>query len=218
MKQSVIFHLEDLPRWLELIPDTEREAYEVYHGLLMRAERTAEEFWRRVELPRVKKALQEWEAVMPEKFRRDARLQYLRSKKQEALEAFGRNREAYIQLVREGMDEKSEAAQDILRDAERLAKRIKGYSAAIASMRASGGISTEMLERAREYPVERLVEANRRGFAKCVNHDEKTPSMYIRKNYAYCFGCGWTGDPIDVYRKQTGANFREAVKYLNGEL
>jgi hypothetical protein len=70
------------------------------------------------------------------------------------------------------------------------------------------------IERARTQPIEDILEVNKRGFAKCINHDDKNASLYCRNNFAYCFSCGFTGDVIALVMKIENLNFREAVKYL----
>lgn len=75
-------------------------------------------------------------------------------------------------------------------------------------------ITREMIDRALEYPIENLVEVNKRGFAHCVAHDDEHPSMYCRNNFAYCFACGHRGDVIDLYMRVHGCNFLQAVKNL----
>lgn len=77
------------------------------------------------------------------------------------------------------------------------------------------GVTDDMIIRAKEYPLERLVEVNNQGFACCIWHDDKNPSMYCKKNYAHCFSCGKTGDTIDVYMELYNCSFQEAVKALN---
>jgi len=69
-----------------------------------------------------------------------------------------------------------------------------------------------MIERAREYPLDAIIEVNRRGYALCVAHPDKNPSMWTKGNYAHCFSCGYTGDPIDVWMKVNGVDFKTAVK------
>lgn len=84
------------------------------------------------------------------------------------------------------------------------------------AMRGNGGkITDEMVRRAREYPIEQLVEVNKKGFALCVNHIDTKPSMFCRKNYAYCFSCGYKGDVLDVAMKVRGASFVEVVRDLS---
>lgn len=74
-------------------------------------------------------------------------------------------------------------------------------------------ITEGMIERAKDYPIENLIDA-RRGFAPCLFHKDSNPSMYVKNNFAHCFSCGKTADTIDVYRKLYGATFPEAVKAL----
>jgi hypothetical protein len=77
-------------------------------------------------------------------------------------------------------------------------------------------ITEEMIERARNYPVDRLIEFTR-GKALCFNHQEKTPSLNHDKarNRAKCFGsCGRSWDAIDIVRVRDGLSFRDAVKQL----
>ena len=77
-------------------------------------------------------------------------------------------------------------------------------------------ITPYMIERAKQYPLENLVKINRKGFALCVAHKEKTPSMYCKDNFAFCFGCGFYGDAISLYRIISNASFVEAVRFLQG--
>ena len=62
------------------------------------------------------------------------------------------------------------------------------------------------------------IEVNRSGMACCPFHDDKNPSMKLNEEYFYCFGCGATGDVIDLTaralqpvpqrgRREAGAGF-----------
>jgi len=77
-----------------------------------------------------------------------------------------------------------------------------------------GEITPEMIARAREYPISNLIEVNHNGFALCPFHEEKTPSLYTKNNFYYCFGCGASGDVIDLAMKLYHLTFPEAVKKL----
>lgn len=72
------------------------------------------------------------------------------------------------------------------------------------------------LDRAKSFPIVQLLEFNHQGFARCIWHDEKTPSMkyYPAQNRVYCFSCNAHGDAVDVYMKMRGYSFKEAVKAL----
>lgn len=75
-------------------------------------------------------------------------------------------------------------------------------------------ITEEMIERARQYPLEKLIEINRQKFTKCFKHDDKTPSAYCKNNFIHCFVCQKTWDTIAVLVERDGIGFREAVLKL----
>ena len=70
------------------------------------------------------------------------------------------------------------------------------------------------IERAKQFPMDQIIEINRGGFAQCVAHDDTQPSMFCKNNFAHCFVCAYTGDTIDVYMQVHGCSFGEAVRSL----
>ena len=76
-------------------------------------------------------------------------------------------------------------------------------------------ITEEMIEAARAYPIEQVIEFNR-GLATSFCHSDKTPSLTLWKgqNKARCFPCGKTFNPIDILIERDGKSFIEAVKEL----
>ena len=48
----------------------------------------------------------------------------------------------------------------------------------------------------------------------CSFHDDRTPSMKLNEDYFYCFGCGASGDVIDLAAKLFGLSGYEAAKKL----
>ena len=58
------------------------------------------------------------------------------------------------------------------------------------------------------------IEVNRSGMACCPFHDDKNPSMKLNEEYFYCFGCGATGDVIDLVARLFGLNSYEAAQKL----
>ena len=68
--------------------------------------------------------------------------------------------------------------------------------------------------RAKEYPLDKIIDINRAGFAKCVWHSDKNPSMFCKKNFAHCFSCNKSGDTIAVIMQLEGLTFKEAVLKL----
>ncbi|ODS33186.1 MAG: DNA primase [Candidatus Scalindua rubra] len=82
----------------------------------------------------------------------------------------------------------------------------------------SNGITDEMIEKAKQYPIENLLpNPARRNMTNCVAHSpDKNPSMSIKNNYAYCFSCGFKGSVIDVAMKLNGTDFKSTVRELGG--
>jgi len=62
-----------------------------------------------------------------------------------------------------------------------------------------------------------ILEGKRSGrnyTAKCLWHEEKTPSMVIYPDGVHCFGCQKHADPIEVVQEVLNINFIDAVKHL----
>lgn len=80
-------------------------------------------------------------------------------------------------------------------------------------------ITEQDIDRAKEYPIDSLLDFNRAGYHTCLFHNEDTASMYYYKNtnHCWCFGCNKTADAISVYRELHGVSFIEAVKKLSGK-
>lgn len=57
------------------------------------------------------------------------------------------------------------------------------------------------------------LKVNRSGMCCCPFHGDKNPSMKLDERY-YCFGCGVTGDAIDLTAKLFEINTREAAEKL----
>ena len=57
------------------------------------------------------------------------------------------------------------------------------------------------------------LKVGRTGMACCPFHSDKSPSMKLDERY-YCFGCGVTGDAVDLTAKLFGIGLREAAVKL----
>lgn len=70
-------------------------------------------------------------------------------------------------------------------------------------------------ERAKQVPIDTLIHF-KRGFAECIWHDERTPSMkyYKKNNKVHCFGCDKSGDVIDVVQQLHQCDIKQAVAFL----
>jgi len=73
------------------------------------------------------------------------------------------------------------------------------------------------IERAKQFPIRDLLNSPSEKLIRCISpdHEDKSPSMQITGNFAYCHGCGASFDAIDIRMLQTGESFPEAVKFLN---
>jgi len=79
-----------------------------------------------------------------------------------------------------------------------------------------GIITNDMILRAREYPIKNLLSNPvTNNMTNCISHNDKTPSMSIKNNRAYCFSCKFKGDSIAIYMFLKGVDFKTAVKNLN---
>ena len=86
------------------------------------------------------------------------------------------------------------------------------------------GVSSEEVNRARDKPIERVVEqyVKLKKFGSgssglCPFHKEKTPSFrtFNKTNSFYCFGCHKGGNPINFIMDFLNLSFVEAVRHLN---
>lgn len=80
------------------------------------------------------------------------------------------------------------------------------------------GITDEMIQRAKEYPMEELLEQY--GYqvklhrTRCPIHGGKNPTSFsIKDNRGVCH-CGWHGDTIALLMELEGCSFVETVKRL----
>lgn len=70
--------------------------------------------------------------------------------------------------------------------------------------------SVTVLQAAEHYGV----EVQRNGMCHCPFHDDRHPSMKLNEGYFYCFGCGATGDVIDLVARLFHLSSYEAARKL----
>lgn len=61
------------------------------------------------------------------------------------------------------------------------------------------------------------VRFNRRGYAVCPFHSEKTASLSIKNGRFTCFGCGAAGDVIEFVQRHFGLDFGQALVRINND-
>lgn len=63
------------------------------------------------------------------------------------------------------------------------------------------------------------IEIDKKGFAKCPFHDEKTASFRVYKDGTYhCFGCGAHGDVITFVMGMQNLSFKETCELLDRDI
>ncbi|MCC8131615.1 MAG: CHC2 zinc finger domain-containing protein [Oscillospiraceae bacterium] len=58
------------------------------------------------------------------------------------------------------------------------------------------------------------LEPNHSGMVRCPFHEDKHPSMKLNEDYFYCFGCGASGDVIELTRRLFNLTSYEAARKL----
>lgn len=83
-----------------------------------------------------------------------------------------------------------------------------------------GLINDQDVINAKAFPMRSLITFNSQNFAKCPWHNEKSASLklYNHTNTVHCFGCGKSGDTIEVTRAQFNESFIHAVKRLTHKI
>ena len=76
------------------------------------------------------------------------------------------------------------------------------------------GITEEMIECAREDPIEQLLETGGKKVVRYSFHDDRHPSTSIGWDRFHCFVCDKTWGPIDLAMERDGLSFVEAVERL----
>jgi len=76
------------------------------------------------------------------------------------------------------------------------------------------------IKKAREFPINQLLQFKKNGFTDCVFHStgkQNTPSLHLdkRRNKAHCFSCGKDVDSIDIYMQLYKVSLTEAIKKLS---
>ena len=95
-----------------------------------------------------------------------------------------------------------------------LERYLKDYKV-IRAVADANTVTEDMIERARNHPVESLIEFIR-GKARCFNHDDNNPSMFYgnKTKRAVCPVCNKTWDAISVLQDRDGVSFKDAVMRL----
>jgi hypothetical protein len=99
---------------------------------------------------------------------------------------------------------------------EHWKKILRRNQSVLSPSKSRQGVTDEMIARAKQYPVEELIEFNR-GVASCIFHLEKTSSLhyYKKDNKCHCFGgCNKSYDSIAIYQQLNNCSFVQAVERM----
>lgn len=169
-------------------------------------------------MPKVAMAIKEIKADYPDDWQRAQRIGYLKGRMQGIVEKTFYLMKDYDELIKgEDMDSRLFVGGQIVG----MIKTIAKLQNEILHLRAPGKkngkgreITDDMIERARQFPYDQLIEVNRNRMAVCPFHGDKDPSFSIKNNFGYCFGCQWRGDPIAFMMEKEGVKFADAVRRL----
>jgi hypothetical protein len=108
----------------------------------------------------------------------------------------------------------AEPIDGLEKQADRIKMQIRMLLLELSGKARKDQITEDMISKAKDYPIESLLNVRRKGNILCIVHDEKTPSMSIKNNRVTCFSCGWHGDSIDIAMKLWRCSFQEALRRL----
>lgn len=100
-----------------------------------------------------------------------------------------------------------ESAQDL--------RAVADYATRFKRKPKGNEITDEMIQAAKQYPIEQLFEF-RMGKTLSFCHTDKVPSLswHEKANRVTCFPCAKSFNPIDVLIQRDGMNFYDAVRAL----
>ena len=95
--------------------------------------------------------------------------------------------------------------------------RLRAYEGRLKRGISKDAITDDMIQAARDFPIEKIIEFDRTGKAYAFCHDDKKPSLtwFKKGNKARCFPCDKTFDSISILQQRDGHSFISAVRALN---
>lgn len=97
---------------------------------------------------------------------------------------------------------------------EKLRKRLRANQCHRPSEH-KDGITDDQIVRAREYPLENIVEVGKQGRILCPWHTDNRPSGLVKNGFFFCFACGEWADSLKWVMKTEGLSFVDAVRKLS---
>ena len=122
-----------------------------------------------------------------------------------------RSRDPLIKALSESfVRDQEKELRPLKREATALLNHVNGKE----TVQAPGGITPEMIDQARQYPITSIIEFTKGRYRCCPFHEDRKPSMALYENHVHCFVCNRTWDSISATMALDGVTFREAVLAL----
>lgn len=122
-----------------------------------------------------------------------------------------RSRDPLIKALSESfIRDQGKELRPMKREATALLNHVNGKE----TVQVSGGITPEMIDQARQYPITSIIEFSKGRYRCCPFHEDRNPSMALYENHVHCFVCNRTWDSISATMALDGVTFREAVLAL----
>lgn len=122
-----------------------------------------------------------------------------------------RSRDPMIKALTESfIRDQEKDLRPLKREATALLNHVNGKE----TVQVPGGITTEMIDQARQYPITNIIDFPKGRHRCCPFHEDSNPSMALYDNHVHCFVCNRSWDSISAVMELDGVSFREAVLAL----
>lgn len=124
----------------------------------------------------------------------EKRLEYLLSLKSNIQSVICNILKHYSEQRDNGTKDEDRQFEFILSNIDKYKNRLKKMESEINFLNNKNDYKNSRLtpleiQKAEQYPIEDIVHVNKSGFALCVNHSDRKPSMFCKNGFAYCFTC-----------------------------
>jgi hypothetical protein len=122
-----------------------------------------------------------------------------------------RSRDPLVKALTESyIRDQEKELRPLKREATALLNHVNGKE----TVQAPGGITPEMIDQARQYPITSIIDFSKGRHRCCPFHEDSNPSMALYDNHVHCFVCNRSWDSISAVMELDVVSFREAVLAL----
>jgi hypothetical protein len=128
-----------------------------------------------------------------------------------ALRRIERSRDPLVKALTESfIRDQEKELRPLKREATALLNHVNGKE----TVQTPGGITPEMIDQARQYPITSIIDFPKGRHRCCPFHKDRNPSMALYDNHVHCFVCNRSWDSISAVMELDVVSFREAVLAL----